>query len=82
MTKVIMIKLQAILIVQISSCRRRLKLALIKNLHLMFFSLFYIFQLRNVEGREKNLENAHSDTIQDYEREKRGFYDVFIHCIT
>ncbi|XP_053405282.1 centlein-like isoform X2 [Mercenaria mercenaria] len=28
-------------------------------------------QLRNIEGREKNLENVHSGTIQDYEREKR-----------
>ncbi|XP_060574034.1 centlein-like isoform X2 [Ruditapes philippinarum] len=28
-------------------------------------------QLRNIEGREKNLENVHSSTIQDYEGEKR-----------
>jgi len=31
-----------------------------------------MFQVRNIEGREKNLEHVHSDTIRDAEKEKRG----------
>ena len=32
----------------------------------------HVFQVRNIEGRERNLENAHSGQLQTTEREKRG----------